>query len=84
MKPEVLQEEAQKLHEIIVSNRRYLHTHPETGFDLKETVSYVKKELEDMGYEPIECGKAGLIAVAGGKMPGKVFLIRGDMDALPI
>ena len=84
MKPEVLQEEAQKLHEIIESNRRYLHTHPETGFDLKETVSYVKKELEDMGYEPIECGKAGLIAVAGGKKPGKVFLIRGDMDALPI
>ena len=84
MIPEVLQEEAQKLHEIIVSNRRYLHTHPETGFDLKETVSYVKKELEDMGYEPIECGKAGLIAVAGGKKPGKVFLIRGDMDALPI
>ena len=84
MKPELLQEEAQKLHEIIVSNRRYLHTHPETGFDLKETVSYVKKELEDMGYEPIECGKAGLIAVAGGKKPGKVFLIRGDMDALPI
>lgn len=84
MKPEVLQEEAQKLHEIIVSNRRYLHTHPETGFDLKETVSYVKKELEDMGYEPIECGKAGLIALAGGKKPGKVFLIRGDMDALPI
>ena len=84
MKPEVLQEEAQKLHEIIVSNRRYLHTHPETGFDLKETVSYVKKELEDMGYEPIECGKAGLIAVAGGRKPGKVFLIRGDMDALPI
>ena len=84
MKPEVLQEEAQKLHEIIVSNRRYLHTHPETGFDLKETVSYVKKELEDMGYEPIECGKAGLISVAGGKKPGKVFLIRGDMDALPI
>lgn len=84
MKPEVLQEEAQKFHETIVSNRRYLHTHPETGFDLKETVSYVKKELEDMGYEPIECGRAGLIAVAGGKKPGKVFLIRGDMDALPI
>ena len=37
-----------------------------------------------MGYEPIECGKAGLIALAGGKKEGKVFLIRGDMDALPI
>lgn len=31
-----------------------------------------------------ECGKAGLVAIAGGKKPGKVFLIRGDMDALPI
>ena len=37
-----------------------------------------------MGYEPIECGKAGLIALAGGKKPGKVFLVRADMDALPM
>lgn len=37
-----------------------------------------------MGYEPVECGKAGLVALARGKKPGKVFLIRGDMDALPI
>ena len=37
-----------------------------------------------MGYKPIHCGKAGLIAIAGGKKGGKVFLIRGDMDALPI
>lgn len=84
MKAEQLRDEAAKLQETIVSHRRYLHTHPETGFDLKETVAYVKKELEDMGYEPVECGKAGLIALAGGKKPGKVFLIRGDMDALPI
>lgn len=84
MKPEQLLEEAGKLQDTIVSNRRYLHIHAETGFDLKETKAYVKKELQDMGYEPIECGKAGLVALAGGKKEGKVFLIRGDMDALPI
>lgn len=84
MNPEQLMKEADMLQETIVANRRYLHTHPETGFDLKETFEYVKKELEDMGYQPLECGKAGLIALAGGKKPGKVFLIRGDMDALPI
>lgn len=84
MNPEQLMKEADMLQETIVANRRYLHTHPETGFDLKETFVYVKKELEDMGYQPLECGKAGLIALAGGKKPGKVFLIRGDMDALPI
>ena len=37
-----------------------------------------------MGYEPHDCGKAGLVALAGGKKPGKVFLIRADMDGLPI
>ena len=84
MTAEQLLQEAQKLQDTIVSDRRYLHTHPGTGFDIKETVDYVKKELTDMGYEPLECGKAGLVAVAGGKKEGKVFLIRGDMDALPI
>lgn len=84
MKPEVLLAEAEQLNEIIVENRRYLHTHPGTGFDIEDTLEYVKKELEDMGYEPVRCGKAGLVALAGGKKEGKVFLIRGDMDALPI
>ncbi|MDO5383084.1 MAG: M20 family metallopeptidase [Eubacteriales bacterium] len=84
MTPELIQKEASELQDIIVSNRRFLHTHAETGFNLTETVAYVKKELEEMGYEPMECGKAGLVAIAGGKKEGKVFLIRGDMDALPI
>lgn len=84
MRSEELKIEAQQLENKIIENRRYLHTHPETGFDLKDTKAYVKKELEDMGYQPVDCGKAGLIALAGGKKQGKVFLIRGDMDALPI
>lgn len=84
MNAEQIKEEALELHKTIVSDRRYLHTHAETGFDLKETVAYVKSELEAMGYEPAECGKAGLVALAGGKKEGKVFLIRTDMDALPI
>ncbi len=35
MKPEELLKEANLLQETIVSNRRYLHSHAETGFDLK-------------------------------------------------
>ena len=84
MKPEVLLKEANDLRDTIVSERRYLHEHPETGFDLKDTKAFVRQELIDMGYEPEECGKAGLVVTAGGKKEGKVFLIRGDMDALPI
>lgn len=81
---EKLLQEAQSYMQKLVETRRYLHTHPETGFDLSDTLSFVKKELIEMGYEPKECGKCGLTVLAGGKKPGKVFMIRGDMDALPI
>lgn len=84
MTSEQLLAEASKYEENLIKDRRYLHSHPETGFDLSETLKYVKSELTAMGYEPQECGKAGLTVTAGGKKPGKVFLIRGDMDALPI
>ncbi|MFW5668056.1 MAG: M20 metallopeptidase family protein [Acetivibrio ethanolgignens] len=77
-------QEAKELEEILVRNRRFLHTHAETGFDLRDTKEYVKQELIRLGYEPKDCGRAGLVATIGGKQPGKVFLLRADMDALPI
>ncbi|MBD5542944.1 MAG: amidohydrolase [Lachnospiraceae bacterium] len=58
--------------------------YPGTGFDIQDTVDFVKDKLIEMGYEPRECGKAGLVALAGGKKSGKVFMLRADMDALPI
>lgn len=79
-----LLQEATKYSEELIATRRYLHTHPGTGFDIKDTLAFVKNKLIELGYEPQECGKAGLIATAGGQKSGKVFLIRGDMDALPI
>lgn len=84
MTTEELLLEAAKQEPMLILSRRYLHTHPETGFGLENTLAHVKKELVSMGYEPKECGKAGLVALAGGKQTGKVFMIRGDMDALPI
>ncbi len=76
--------EAEDFQPALIAHRRYLHTHAETGFELKETLAYVEKALREMGYEPQKCGKAGLVALAGVGKPGKVFLIRGDMDALPV
>ena len=84
MKAEELLQEAVELKDTIISNRRYLHTHPGTGFDIKDTLEFVENELNEMGYKPVKCGKAGLIATAGGNNEGRVFLIRCDMDALPI
>lgn len=77
-------EDAKSLQEELVAHRRYLHQHPELGLDLPLTSAYVKEKLIEMGYEPLDCGKSGVLAQVGGKNPGKVFLIRGDMDALPV
>ncbi len=76
--------QAQNNQEQLVAHRRFLHEHAETGFDLAETVAYVRRQLEGMGYTPVDCGRAGLVVTAGGKRPGKVFLLRADMDALPV
>lgn len=84
MLSERLLNKAKNLEEQLINIRHHLHAHPETSFQLTQTKAYVKEELSKMGYEPKDCGKAGLVALAGGKKPGKVFLLRADMDALPI
>ena len=81
---EELLKEAHALEPQLQQWRRTLHRHPEVGFDLPHTKELVKKALTEMGYEPKDCGKAGIIALAGGKKPGKTILLRADMDALPI
>ena len=68
----------------LVAIRRDLHQHPEVGFDLPYTKAFVKQKLEEFGYEPQELGKAGIVALVGGKKPGKTILLRADMDALPL
>ena len=84
MKPETLLREANEIQSQILSERRTLHQCPGTDFDIGETLAFVKKELADMGLQPVDCGRAGVVALVGGKRPGKVFLLRADMDALPI
>ncbi len=84
MNTTTLLEEAKALQPDLQHIRRDLHRHPETGFDLTYTKALVKEKLTEMGYEPKELGKAGLIVLAGGKKPGKTILLRADMDALPL
>lgn len=84
MLSESLLNEAEQLREVITEDRRYLHSHPGTGFEIADTAAYVKQQLEKMGYEPVPCGKAGIVALVGNGKDGKVFMLRADMDALPI
>ncbi|MGX7149118.1 M20 metallopeptidase family protein [Enterococcus ureasiticus] len=74
---------ADRLEEELIQIRRHLHQNPEIGMDLPNTVAFVKEKLTEYGYDPKSCGKSGVTVVAG-KKSGKTFLLRGDMDALPI
>ena len=70
------------LRDELVAWRRQLHRHPELGFDLPVTRAFVFEKLREMGYEPQDVGRAGITCTIGRGAP--VFLLRGDMDALPM
>ncbi len=75
--------EAEALQLELIGHRRYLHEHAETHTDLPLAAAYVKAQLTQMGYKPQDVSQCGVTAVAG-KEGGKTFLLRADMDALPI
>lgn len=66
----------------IAADRHALHAHPGTGFDIDYAVQYVTRRLTELGYAPQPCGRAGVTATVG--QGGKTFLLRADMDALPV
>jgi amidohydrolase len=65
---------------------KYLHRHPETGFEERETSKFIAQRLESYGFEKIRTGvgKTGVVAdlVAEGAL--KTLMLRADMDALPL
>ena len=75
--------EAEALQSELVQHRRYLHEHAETQMDLPIASAYVKEQLSQMGYHPQNVSQCGVTALAG-KEGGSTFLLRADMDALPI
>lgn len=77
-------ESVRLLKDELVEIRRHIHAHPEVGAHLPETTAYVKQKLEEFGYTPQEICESSIVATICGKKSGKTFLIRADMDALPI
>ena len=78
-----LLQRAKQLQPELVENRRWLHRHPELGFDLTETCAFVEEKLKAMGYAPQRMSKTGIVATVG-RPGGKTILLRADMDALPM
>lgn len=74
-------ERAKELNEETIANRRFIHQHAETGLDLPTTKAFVMDKLREYGLEPEDCGY-GVTATLG--EGGKVFMLRADMDALPM
>lgn len=76
--------QAELIKDDIVSYRRTIHNNPEVGDKLPKTKAYVMDKLREMGYEPTEICESGIVATIQGNKPGKTFLLRADMDALPM
>ena len=72
---------AKDLEQQIIGDRRHIHKYPEIRMDVPNTYAYVKKRLEQMGYETAECGKYGLTTTVG--RGGKTLMLRAELDGLP-
>ena len=79
-----LLEQAIAMKDEIISYRRHIHSNPEVGAELPKTKAYVMDKLREFGYEPKEICESGIVATIEGSKPGKTFLLRADMDALPM
>ncbi|MFR8310181.1 MAG: M20 metallopeptidase family protein, partial [Negativibacillus sp.] len=77
-----LLQRAKELNPEIVSHRRRFHQNPELGLHLPKTSAYICEQLEKMGYQPQRIGDSSILAAVGNG--DKTFLLRADMDALPI
>ena len=78
-----LLKEAAELQEQLEEWRRALHQMPELGTKLPQTVAYIAMRLDEMEipykvYEDISCVEA---TIGSGE---KCFLLRSDVDALPV
>lgn len=65
--------------------RRYLHAHPEIGFNEHHTSTYLKEKLAGAGYDlhQTEAMQEGFF-IEWGNGNGPTLAIRCDLDALPI
>lgn len=68
-----------------VKIRRQIHENPELSYHEFETSALVAGELKRLGIPYVESHiKPGLIATIDSGKPGKLLVLRGDMDALPV
>jgi len=76
---------AEGLKSDIVGLRRHFHQHPELGLKEFETAKKVEGVLKGLGLETRSFVKGtGVCGYLRGAKTGKTFVLRADMDALPL
>ena len=72
------------LKEQMKKDKDYLWNNPEKGLCEFKTSNYIKKRLEEMGYEDINTNiyKTGIVATLKGIEKGPCIMFRSDMDAV--
>jgi amidohydrolase len=75
---------AAQLQPFLVECRRYLHQHPEVGFNEFNTASFVRGILRSAGFKVKEAAETGSWVEIEGSKPGPTLAYRADLDALPM
>lgn len=76
-----IEKEIHEMQQEVVQNRRYLHMHPEIGFDTGNTEKMVRQQLTAAGIEILP-GKMGVFGKIAGRDSSRLIALRADMDAL--
>jgi amidohydrolase len=82
---ETLRADAEEIAGDVIALRRRVHAFPEVGRQLPGTQRTVLDALDGLGLETTTGGAlSSVVAVLRGQRPGPTFLLRADMDALPV
>jgi len=69
----------------VIAHRRWLHSHPEIGFEVYKTRDYILEQLNKYGFDEVSLlAGTGIKAVMRGKVGARTLAFRADMDALAI
>lgn len=77
-------QEAKTHQDWIIAQRRWLHRHPEHGYQERKTSEYICQVLKDLGMDPKRPMETAVVADLVGGKPGPIIGLRADMDALPV
>lgn len=80
-----LDQDIAALEGLVTEHRRWLHQHPEIGFDVFETQDYILRCLKELAFDEVSVlAKTGVKAVMRTVQGEGTLAFRADMDALTL